>query len=391
MSTIVGQQAVLRLIQSKQATSQIELARTLDLPSNTLHGIVKRLVAEGVIAEFRQERSGRGRPSLHYSIRRPGKVLVMIWWGSEWQGTVVGEGVDENLESVAFRCSSVPHLAAARKSFLRLRDEVLNRSHLGIRDLDGAIVMLNCGRVIDGIPSSSSIIPFTSEISESTLGILLGCETLISEEPHMAELELRSWVRDGVRRLVRFNVADGASAHYASMVGAGVHVVPGQVGHVIRESEGEICGCGNRGCLETLISGPRLMRKVQRDISNGVNSLLAKALRKTPVEFFEELEWLERKSDDAYVKSVVATFLDHCAWGISIAINMFQPNVVVISGYALGNRASWKERIADILPSYVVGAGRPSLRLEDERQQMDDHLGELATEFFLRKNFKNIG
>jgi len=387
MSTIVGQQAVLRLIQSKQATSQIELARALDLPSNTVHGIVKRLIAEGVIAEFRQGRGGRGRPALHFSIRRPGKVLVIIWWGSEWQGTVVGEGVEEEVTPVFLRTSAVPDFETTRKSFVKVRNEILDRSRLRLKNLDGAIVMLNTGEMGGSAHRVSSVIPYTAELTEDTLRKWLGCETMLSKNIHLAELELRRWTRDQVRSLVRFNVGDGVSAHYAAMGRSEMHVAAGEIGHCVRRSDGDVCGCGNRGCLETLISGPRLISRVRRDMSFGMQSVLAESLSKSPREFFADLERADIDLGDAYARTVIEEFLEHCAWGISMAVNMFQPDVVVLSGYALARRPAWQKHLASILPNLVLWAHGSAPRIENERQQAEDHLRELATEFLLRKKF----
>jgi len=387
MSTAIGEQAVLRLIQSKRATSQIELARVLDLPANTIHGVVKRLESEGFIAEERQERGSRGRPSRHFAIRLPGRVLVIIWWGTEWQGTIIGEDVGGESEIVYLSSPAVPDIKTASNYFLKIRDSVLAKKKLQVKDLDGAIVMINSGRVTGGVALASSVVPQVKDLSEEYLSKLLGCETLLSAEPHLAELELRNWVRDDVRSLVHFNVADGASAHYAAMVGAGIYVIPGQVGHVMRQSDGEICGCGNRGCLETLIAGPRLIRKIRHEIESGVSSSLSLSLKKTPSDIFNNLEEADREGRDPYARTVVRDFLDHCAWGISVAINMFQPDIVVLSGYTLAGRKTWLDRIAEILPSRVLGSDQVSLRLEFGRQIPSDHLRELATEFFMRKKF----
>ena len=70
-----------------------------------------------------------------------------------------------------------------------------------------------------------------------------------------------------------------------------------------------------------------------------------------------------------------------------MAINMFQPDVVVLSGYALARRPAWQKRLASILPDLVLWAYGNAPRLENERQQVEDHLRELATEFLLRKKF----
>ena len=40
----------------------------------------------------------------------------------------------------------------------------------------------------------------------------------------------------------------------------GAHGFAGEIGHIIVEPGGEACGCGNRGCWETVASGAALTR-----------------------------------------------------------------------------------------------------------------------------------
>ncbi|QQE79244.1 ROK family protein [Alicyclobacillus sp. SO9] len=41
----------------------------------------------------------------------------------------------------------------------------------------------------------------------------------------------------------------------------GVHALAGEIGHTIIHPDGQLCACGKRGCLETLVSGPAIVRE----------------------------------------------------------------------------------------------------------------------------------
>jgi predicted NBD/HSP70 family sugar kinase len=53
----------------------------------------------------------------------------------------------------------------------------------------------------------------------------------------------------------------------------------GEIGHLVVKADGQLCGCGNRGCLETLASVPAILRALEpvhgRLIESDLNSLLA--------------------------------------------------------------------------------------------------------------------
>lgn len=387
MSNAVGELAILRLIQSRSATSQIELARALGLPANTVHGMVKRLEAKGLIVESHQQRGGRGRPSVHFGIRIAGRVLVIKWLGTEWRGVVMGDGAEPLGELARFTSPPISCARDAAAHFLRLRDSALRNSGLRLDELDGAIVMINAFKQAGTGLLASTVIPWIGEVTESHLSEVLGCEVMISSMPHAAELELRSWTREGVRSLAVFNVGDGVSAHYASLVGpwAQVENLPGEVGQIERKPGGESCGGGNFGRLESLIGGAWMLRRVSKDVSSGAQTRLADSLKKSPEEFFGDLETAAKDSSDAYACDLLAEFLDHCAWGISVAINMFQPELIVVDGFALRGRQEWVDRIAEMLPAQVCPIEQMPLQLAFSRVDPIDQMRELATEFFVRR------
>lgn len=43
----------------------------------------------------------------------------------------------------------------------------------------------------------------------------------------------------------------------------------GEVGHMTIDENGPLCNCGNRGCLETYVGGPHIVRKVRRALEAG--------------------------------------------------------------------------------------------------------------------------
>lgn len=49
----------------------------------------------------------------------------------------------------------------------------------------------------------------------------------------------------------------------------------GEIGHIVLDPEGRRCSCGQRGCLETLISGPALVRQARASLGRGIPSSLS--------------------------------------------------------------------------------------------------------------------
>ncbi|QSO53550.1 ROK family protein [Alicyclobacillus curvatus] len=98
----------------------------------------------------------------------------------------------------------------------------------------------------------------------------------------------------------------------------GVHSVAGEIGHTIVQPDGNICACGKRGCLETLVSGPMLIRAYQRRV--GPQEITAKTLseRATAGEPDAVAVFRQAAQDLAFALSNYCTILD--------------PSIVVIGG-----------------------------------------------------------
>lgn len=54
----------------------------------------------------------------------------------------------------------------------------------------------------------------------------------------------------------------------------GANGLAGEVGHMIVRPDGPLCNCGNRGCLETFVSGPAILRRA-REIWSAANGVPA--------------------------------------------------------------------------------------------------------------------
>lgn len=69
----------------------------------------------------------------------------------------------------------------------------------------------------------------------------------------------------GVRDLfyVAIGTGIGAALILDGRLHRGAHGFAGEFGHVKVESRGIECGCGGRGCLETIASGPNIVRRVR--------------------------------------------------------------------------------------------------------------------------------
>ncbi|HKP88283.1 MAG TPA: ROK family protein [Blastocatellia bacterium] len=106
----------------------------------------------------------------------------------------------------------------------------------------------------------------------------------------------------------------------------------GEVGHIIIETRGPRCGCGNRGCLEALASRTSMTRDIRRAIKRGQKTVVKDLLKKdTDLLSGGDL----RKAYDAGDKLVIKTLhrtAKLLGLGIGSLVNVLAPEIVVLGG-----------------------------------------------------------
>ncbi|MBR5517679.1 MAG: ROK family protein [Clostridia bacterium] len=103
----------------------------------------------------------------------------------------------------------------------------------------------------------------------------------------------------------------------------------GELGHMVIKSDGELCGCGRRGCFEAYGSATALVKQTKDAIVKNPESYLAK----TPLEEVNGKTAFDAMRAGCPVgTAVVEKYVENFATGITNIINIFQPEMVVIGG-----------------------------------------------------------
>jgi predicted NBD/HSP70 family sugar kinase len=121
-----------------------------------------------------------------------------------------------------------------------------------------------------------------------------------------------------VEHLVLISALEGyaCSAVVAGQLLEGHDGMAGEMGHVPVDLNGEPCGCGNRGCIETLATDQSLARRVSQRLG-----------RKIEVEEMGELV----SSGKIDIKTELDETLIYLAIGVASAVNTFNPELVLVA------------------------------------------------------------
>ena len=105
----------------------------------------------------------------------------------------------------------------------------------------------------------------------------------------------------------------------------------GELGHIPIFNNEKICRCGKKGCLQTEASGMALIEFITTKMQEGSNSRLKTTLKAKGFIELEDVVEAVGLGDNLAIEGVtrIGTNLGK---GLAVAINLFNPNVIVIGG-----------------------------------------------------------
>ncbi|RKN85240.1 ROK family protein [Paenibacillus ginsengarvi] len=267
-------------------------------------------------------------------------------------------------------------------------DELLAGQGIGRSEL-GAVGMGNPGFIdpIRGISLSSANLKWENVPVSDWLGELLGgIPVFIDNDVRMYTYgEAARGAGRGYEHVMGITLGTGIAAAMINKgeLYYGSGFLAGELGHVPLDGESALCGCGMRGCLETIASATGIARIARERLEQGSASLLGEWFpgdRRSEITAAD----VSRAYDegDELAKQVLQFVGRNLARGLAWAITLWSPDVIVIGGGAAnaGERllAPMREALEPlILPMY---RGRVAIKLAE----MNDDAGVVGSAAFAK-------
>ena len=111
----------------------------------------------------------------------------------------------------------------------------------------------------------------------------------------------------------------------------GAHGVAGEFGHITIKQNGNLCSCGNRGCLEAHVSESRIIEEVRKNIASKVHSSLSDRIKgKNGIRLEDILH--HAREGDKLANLTINNVSQDIGIGIANLVNIFDPGVVILGG-----------------------------------------------------------
>jgi predicted NBD/HSP70 family sugar kinase len=96
--------------------------------------------------------------------------------------------------------------------------------------------------------------------------------------------------------------------------------------------DGPLCGCGNRGCLQALASGPAIANHARERLRAGGDSLLLTLVDGHPERITAETVFTAAEQGDRLAQDVVANTATVLGIAFANLINLFNPQQIILGG-----------------------------------------------------------
>lgn len=252
---------ILNKIRKDGPISRAQIARDTKLTPPTVSSNVKELLEQNIVEEQDLGESLGGRKPTMLVINNEAFTII---------------GVDAGPESIeCIRANLAGKVLKRSKTKLQLpidNDQFLAALKDGIAScLASADQVIGIGVAMHGVVDRAT--------GTSLYAPNLGLANIPIKEQLEKEFGLEVKVENDARAMALGEYWFGNHGELASMlavnigsgVGAGVIIdgklyhgatdIAGEVGHMTIDLHGEICECGNQGCLQTFVSGPAIARK----------------------------------------------------------------------------------------------------------------------------------
>lgn len=184
------------------------------------------------------------------------------------------------------------------------------------------------------------------------LGREFGVPAVVDNDANAASLgEWRFGAGQGAGSLLYVTVSTGVGGGWVlgGRIWGGADGMAGEIGHTIVRPGGLPCSCGRRGCVEAEACGPAMARKaVARLVEGGDRgSLLLQLAKGRPENITGELVTRAAQAGDALALEVLLDAAAALGSGIAAAINLLNPERVVLGGGVTKAGEQWWERVRE--------------------------------------------
>ena len=264
-----NRERVVGVLRERGRISQADIARVTGLSRTTVHTLISELKDSGLVHEVETSAPDvrGGRPAVQLMLRDSSLTVVGIDFGHSHVQVAVADMTHDVLAEQRCDLNVSQDARTALDTATRMVGEVLAAA--GVERKSVIAAGIGIPGPVDrsrGTAGSATILPGWTGVRIATeMHQRLGMQVEIENDANLGALAEMTW---GAGK----ECSNFAYIKAATGIGAGIVVdghllrgasgTAGEIGHTTLDESGALCYCGNRGCLETVASGPAIIALV---------------------------------------------------------------------------------------------------------------------------------
>lgn len=255
---------ILACLENEGSLSRAAVAKKLGLSRTTLTNLIARLMDLGLVTELEEEAdpAGRGRPGIPVDLDTSTWFsLGAVFYSGQWIFAITNlRGEVVSTRTAPLDSNSPKHfIATLVKGINAIRAKVPGRLLPGVGIGTPGLVNWESGTILRADDLGWAAVDVGGAVEKAT-----GLVSYVVNRNRAAGIaEARYGAGRNVANFVYIGIGTGISA--ALMLDGellhGSTYSAGEIGHIVVDPKGPLCGCGNRGCLQALAAEKGLLRK----------------------------------------------------------------------------------------------------------------------------------
>jgi predicted NBD/HSP70 family sugar kinase len=329
---------ILRILRQNGELSQSNICKLTGLGSSTVSYITGRLREKNLILGRVGHSNQRGAKPVILNINPEGKHIISISINPSHVAVGLFDFTCKMKEKVDVALdgnNAVENVCSIAEITVH---GLLGKYKVDEKDLLGIGVVLSGTIGPDGVVKLSSPLGWKDVELKKILAEKFQCDTYIYSTRVRFLAEIRVDPELASKSALYLNVADGVGG----TLFADGRIIDGatgrfaELGHIVVDPDGPLCGCGHKGCLEAFISGPAIAKKITKDIESGTKTILSGEIIHEDMAEDIVNKWGQAiNRGDNYAISLREKVAEHLSKITAVAIDCFDPQVVVLAGYVL--------------------------------------------------------
>lgn len=326
-----NQRLILNKIYHTPKISRAGVARMTGLTRSTVSENVSELILEGLVAEIGHGKSAGGKPPILLNVVDQARQIIGIDLASgEFRGAIV------NLRGAIQHRINLPVENRSGEMAFELVYNIIDQL---VAKVDTPLLGIGIGTpgLIDagsGVVQNAVNLDWQNLTVADILKERYQLPVFIANDSQLSALaEYNFGESHRVPNLMLIKIGRGVGAgvilnqqlHYGDSFGAG------EIGHIKVEENGELCRCGNYGCLETRLSS-RYIRRKAKELALKNNDSLLSQFAATQKEISNEVILKAYQDGDPGVQTIVKEVGTRLGKALTYLVSLLDINRIVIAG-----------------------------------------------------------